>query len=89
MTESDDRLGQEQIEQENREWLESLDYVYENQGDERVRTLLRRLQLRAQQHGVDIHFNANNPYINTIPLAEQPVFPGNREIERRIKSIIR
>ncbi len=89
MTDSEDKLGQEQIEQENREWLESLDYVYENQGEERVRTLLRRLQLRAQQHGVDIHFNANTPYINTIPLAEQPLFPGNREIERRIKSIIR
>ena len=35
-----------EIELENREWLESLDYVYENQGPERVRQLLRRLRQR-------------------------------------------
>ncbi len=74
---------------ENREWLESLDYVYQNQGGNRVRELLRKLQHRAQQHGVHIHFTANTPYINTIPLDAQPVFPGSREIERRIKSLIR
>ena len=36
---------------ENREWIESLDYVYENQGPERVLDLLRLLQVRAQQKG--------------------------------------
>jgi pyruvate dehydrogenase E1 component len=89
MTETKDRESAGLIEQENREWLESLDYVYQNQGPDRVRSLLRRLQVRAQEHGVHIHFTANTPYINTIPLEKQPVFPGSREIERRIKSIIR
>jgi pyruvate dehydrogenase E1 component len=78
-----------EIESENREWLESLDYVYENQGPDRVRELLLHLQVRAQERGVQIPFTAKTPYINTIPVEQQAVFPGSREIERRIKSIIR
>jgi pyruvate dehydrogenase E1 component len=74
---------------ENAEWRESLDYVLQAQGAERVRELLRLLQVRAQEQGVSIPFTANTPYINTIPRDKQPHFPGNREIERRIKSIIR
>ncbi len=74
---------------ENSEWRESLDYVLNSQGPERVRQLLRLLQVRAQEQGVSIPFTANTPYINSIPREQQPVFPGNREIERRIKSIIR
>jgi pyruvate dehydrogenase E1 component len=78
-----------EIELENREWLESLDYVYQSQGGERVCQLLRRLQIHAREHCLDIHFTANTPYINTIPRNQQPAYPGSREIERRIKSIIR
>ena len=74
---------------ENREWRDSIDYVLNEQGPDRVRQLLRLLQTRAQEHGVSIPFTANTPYINTIPRSGQPVFPGNREIERRIKSIVR
>ena len=74
---------------ENREWRESIDYVLREQGPDRVRGLLRQLQTRAQEEGVSIPFTANTPYINTIPRAHEPVFPGDREIERRIKSIIR
>ena len=74
---------------ENQEWRESLDYVLKEQGPERVRQILRQLQIRAQEQGVSIPFTANTPYINTIPHTRQPVFPGNRELERRIKSIIR
>jgi hypothetical protein len=82
-------LPDSEIAIENREWIESLDYVYANQGPERVLELLRLLQVRAQENGVEAHFSANTPYINTIPVSRQPVFPGSREIERRIKSIIR
>jgi len=74
---------------ELREWLESLDYVIQQGGDRRVSSLLHELQQRAYQKGVKLPFSANTPYINTIPTGEQPVYPGNREIERRIKSIIR
>ena len=76
-------------EQETREWLYSLDYVFEHGGPDRVRELLQQLQIRAHKAGVHIPFSANTPYINTIPREKQPPFPGNREIERRIKSLIR
>ncbi len=74
---------------ETREWLESLDYVIEAGGPDRVRELLRQLEIRAAKKGVEIPFSPNTPYINTIPASQQPDFPGNRAIERRIKSLIR
>ena len=74
---------------ETREWLYSLDYVLEHGGPERVKDLLHQLQIRAQKFGVEIPFTANTPYINTIPREKQPPYPGDREIERRIKSLIR
>jgi len=75
--------------QETREWLQSLDYVIEHGGEERVRRLLRSLQNRAADRGISLPYTANTPYVNTIPAGAQPSFPGNREIERRVKSIIR
>nr|WP_233199180.1 MULTISPECIES: pyruvate dehydrogenase (acetyl-transferring), homodimeric type [Pirellulaceae] len=74
---------------ETQEWLDSLDYVLEGKGDDRVRFLLSALENRAHARGVDVPFAANTPYINTIHSSDQPAYPGNREFERRIKSIIR
>jgi len=74
---------------ETLEWFESLDYVLRHSGPERVQQLLKQLDTYAYQVGVRRPFSANTPYINTIPVSEQPPYPGNREIERRIKSIIR
>ena len=74
---------------ETAEWLESLQYVLEQKGHARVSYLLSVLEEQAHREGVELPFTANTPYINTIPIEKQPVYPGNREIERRIKSIIR
>jgi pyruvate dehydrogenase E1 component len=74
---------------ETREWLDSLDYVINRRGPERARELLAQLGVYAQRVGVKIPFTANTPYINTIPVERQPVYPGSREIERRIKSLVR
>ena len=74
---------------ETREWLESLDYVLQSGGPARVDRLLRELSDHARRNGVRQPFTANTPYVNTIPPAEQPPFPGSREIERRIKSLVR
>jgi pyruvate dehydrogenase E1 component len=74
---------------ETLEWLESLEYVLQNGGPERVRELLHELDTHAHEAGVDLPFTANTPYINTIPKEKQPKFPGGREIERRIKSLVR
>ncbi len=90
MTEHNKEKGTDALQQiENREWRESLDYVLQEQGAPRVRQLLRRLQVRAQEQGVSIPFTANTPYINSIPRQQQPVYPGQRELERRIKSFVR
>jgi pyruvate dehydrogenase E1 component len=74
---------------ELREWLESLDYVLANRPPAQVQTLLRQLQIHAERAGVRLPFTANTPYANTIPRNHQPTYPGSREIERRIKSIVR
>lgn len=74
---------------ELKEWLASLDYVLTSGSPEKVQFLLQQLQIRAQESGVTLPFTYNTPYINTIPREKQPTFPGNRDLERRIKSIIR
>lgn len=74
---------------ETQEWLESLQYIIKSKGLDRARFILEALENQARQEGVELPFGLNTPYINTIPSSDQPAFPGNREIERRIKSIIR
>jgi pyruvate dehydrogenase E1 component len=74
---------------ETREWLDSLDYVIQSGGPARVSRLLKELGDHARRSGVKLPFTANTPYINTISPTEQPPFPGSREIERRIKSLVR
>ncbi len=85
----DENRNPEIEEIETSEWLYSLDYVLQHGGPDRVVELLQQLQIRAHKAGVHIPFSANTPYINTIPREQQLPFPGNREIERRIKSLIR
>ncbi|GDX96680.1 pyruvate dehydrogenase E1 component [Planctomycetia bacterium] len=74
---------------ETREWLDSLRYVINSRGGDRAAYLLQAIEQEAYRLGVPIPFSATTPYINTIPTDRQPPFPGNRELERRIKSIIR
>ncbi|MCB9207263.1 MAG: pyruvate dehydrogenase (acetyl-transferring), homodimeric type [Ignavibacteriales bacterium] len=82
--------NQEEInELETREWLESLEYILQESGPERVKQLLHDLDTYAHEAGVELPFTANTPYINTIPKQNEPKFPGGREIERRIKSLVR
>jgi len=74
---------------ETADWLESLRDVLQRKGPQRVSYLLAALEEQAHREGIDLPFTANTPYVNTIPVEKQPIYPGNREIERRIKSIIR
>ncbi|MEM7482994.1 MAG: pyruvate dehydrogenase (acetyl-transferring), homodimeric type [Acidobacteriota bacterium] len=75
--------------QETREWLEALEDVVETHGPERAEFLIKRLIGAAYRHGLDFPFVASTPYVNSIPLSEQPDYPGDRDLERRIKSLIR
>jgi len=74
---------------ETREWLDSLDDVLRHGGSARVGRLLRDLGIHAQKNGTKLPFTANTPYINTIHPEEELPYPGSREIERRIKSLVR
>ena len=75
--------------QETAEWIESLEALIRTQGPERASFLLQELMFHATRMGVKIPVHINTPYINTIPLSQQAPFPGNRELERRIKSLVR
>src|SRR2546429_3279094 len=74
---------------EVQEWLESLDSVLESSGPEVATEILERLRAHATVSGIELPFTANTPYANTIPNRLEPLFPGDQELERRIKSLIR
>jgi len=74
---------------ETQEWIDSLEYVINSKGDERAKYLLSILEAKARNEGVELPTISNTPYINTIHVDDQIAFPGNRELERRLKSIIR
>jgi pyruvate dehydrogenase E1 component len=75
--------------QETEEWLESLDQVIEEEGTDRARFLLEQLASRARNSGAELPVNLNTPYINTIRVEDEVAYPGDRAMERRIKSLIR
>ncbi len=74
---------------ETKEWMDSLEYILKTKGPERAKFLLSALESEAMEKGVELPHPLNTPYINTLPPSSQNRYPGNREIERRIKSIIR
>jgi pyruvate dehydrogenase E1 component len=74
---------------ELQEWLESLDSVLQSSGPEVASYILERLRAHAKVVGIDIPFTAKTPYVNTIPHRLQPDFPGDQQLERRIKSLVR
>ena len=77
------------LEVEDREWLQSLESVFQRQGPRRVEALLTGLRVRAKELGAAEHLRCTSPYVNTIPADRQPPYPGLMKIERQIKSIIR
>ena len=74
---------------ETKEWVDSLGGVLVAHGADRARYLIQKLHQKAQRNGVDVAAPVQTPYVNTIPLDKQAAFPGNRDIERNIKSIVR
>ena len=75
--------------EETGEWLDSLEALIDAEGVDRAHFLLENLIEKARERGAYLPYNANTPYINTIPADRQPRYPGDREIERRISSIVR
>jgi len=74
---------------ETGEWLSSMDYILKTKGPKRALELMEELREYLRMRGVKEPFTANTPYVNTIPVEKQPPYPGSRELERRIKSLVR
>ncbi len=75
--------------QETAEWLESLDAVIDVKGKSRAHYLLARLMERARDKGASVPAMVTTDYINTIPPEQEPWFPGDEDIERRIRAFVR
>ncbi len=74
---------------ETSEWLEAVDAVVAHDGPGRARQLLTQVIERAQSAGTGPIATLNTPYVNTIPVAREAQLPGDPELERRLRSIIR
>jgi pyruvate dehydrogenase E1 component len=74
---------------DTQEWVDSLRDVIRTRGAARTSRLLQALQIEAQRAGIPLPVTSQTPYVNTIPPEHQAPFPGDRELERRIKSVIR
>jgi pyruvate dehydrogenase E1 component len=75
--------------QETQEWLEAIDTVLANEGTERAHFLLETLIDKARRSGAYLPYNATTAYVNTIPTHLQQRLPGNPDMERRIRALIR
>ncbi|MBV8895100.1 MAG: pyruvate dehydrogenase (acetyl-transferring), homodimeric type [Acidobacteriaceae bacterium] len=75
--------------QETSEWVEALEQVLDEAGPDRVSYLIEQLLERAATAGVATAGTLNTPYVNTIPVHEEVAYPGDRKLERTIKSLIR
>ncbi len=74
---------------ETREWLESIDSVLKAEGPERAHFLIDRMVEHARRSGAYLPYSPNTAYVNTIAVGKQPLYPGNRELERRVEAWIR
>jgi pyruvate dehydrogenase E1 component len=74
---------------ETQEWLDSLDAVIDVHGKTRARFLLSKLLDKARASQVSFPATVSTPYVNTIPREQEPWFPGDEHIERRIRAYVR
>ena len=75
--------------QETREWIDALEGVITQEGAERAHYLIEKLICQAREDGIDLPYSANTAYVNTIPVDQQPKYPGNADLEIKIHSYIR
>ncbi len=74
---------------ETREWIDALAGVIDKEGPDRAHFLLSRLITEAREDGIDLPYSATTEYINTIPANQQPKYPGDPDMEEKIRSVIR
>jgi pyruvate dehydrogenase E1 component len=91
--ESEDRAKASHNGEDTRKWLDAMEFVIEyalrNQGSGRAPYFVDNLVDRLRQAGIKVPPTTNTPYVNTIPVEKEPPYPGDWQIETRIKSFIR
>ncbi len=81
---------QDALADDRREWIDALESIHREFGEDGVRHIVRTLQNHAVGRGIVLgEPTLNTAYVNTIPVSEQPAYPGNLELEKRIENIIR
>jgi pyruvate dehydrogenase E1 component len=72
------------------EWLDSMESLLRVEGSDRAKTVFRALRdFLADANVVVDDATLNTPYRNTIPLQDQPAYPGNIELEQKLENILR
>jgi pyruvate dehydrogenase E1 component len=89
MTSATDLLSDDPDPGESREWIESIQAVLANEGPARAHQLLEGMVEVARRAGAQLPFAPTTDYVNSIPPGEEPAFPGDMQMEWRIRSIIR
>jgi pyruvate dehydrogenase E1 component len=74
---------------ETEDWVASLDSIVENDGTDRAQFILYKLLKRARQRNIGLPPLTQTRYINTISPEQEPTFPGDEQIERRIRRMVR
>ncbi|GAA4361629.1 pyruvate dehydrogenase (acetyl-transferring), homodimeric type [Paeniglutamicibacter cryotolerans] len=75
--------------EETAEWIESFDDLVETQGTERAQYIVRSLLQRAGAKSVGVPMVTTTDYVNTIPVDQEPDFPGDEQVERRYRAWMR
>ncbi|MDF7669946.1 pyruvate dehydrogenase (acetyl-transferring), homodimeric type [Orbaceae bacterium ESL0721] len=75
---------------ETQDWLDSIESVIREEGVERAQFIIEQIANKARQEGVPLKFGSSlNNYVNTISKEDEPAYPGDLELERRIRAIVR
>jgi pyruvate dehydrogenase E1 component len=75
--------------QETAEWLDALAALLQHEGPQRVRQIMDRLAAQARHPAIGWQPTLGTPYVNTIPVEQQPPFPGDLALEERLASLMR
>ncbi len=80
---------QADLTEEVAEWIEAFDQIVVDEGPEQAAELLGALRQRAREAGINTPGETRTPYLNTIPKHDEVPYPGDRQMERRVESLIR
>lgn len=75
--------------QETQEWIDALEAVVSFEGTDKAQHIIAALIEKARVHGIDVPYAANTPYINTIAADQQIQYPGDLELESKMRAMLR